>query len=170
MVDRYTYLVTWLEDEEEYVGRCKEFPLMTAFGETQEEAISEIKELIATTLEILEEDGDEIPKPISEKNYSGKILLRLPRSLHKKVFEQAENDGVSVNTFLNIIIAENVYQSRINSTLNSLDVTVNSLKDLGDQARMLIPDITNSGGLWTLDNQNGNQNCDIPHYELASTY
>lgn len=41
-----------------------------------------------------------------DKKYSGKILLRLPASLHKKCVEVAEEEGVSLNQLLLYAIAQ----------------------------------------------------------------
>lgn len=36
----------------------------------------------------------------SMKGYSGKLVLRIPRSLHKKLKEAAEAEGVSLNQYM----------------------------------------------------------------------
>ena len=35
-----------------------------------------------------------------KKEYSGKLLLRLPKSLHKALAEEAEKEGVSLNQLI----------------------------------------------------------------------
>ena len=42
------------------------------------------------------EDKEKIPEPV-DKTYSGKFNLRLPKSLHKKLAEEAEEEGISLN-------------------------------------------------------------------------
>jgi antitoxin HicB len=51
------------------------------------------------------EDGNEIPEPVT-KAYSGKFLVRLPKSLHRDLAEQAEREGVSLNAYVNYLLAE----------------------------------------------------------------
>ncbi|MGE5591773.1 MAG: toxin-antitoxin system HicB family antitoxin [Bacillota bacterium] len=43
--------------------------------------------------------GETIPEPVDEA-YSGRILLRTPRSLHKELVERARREGVSLNQFM----------------------------------------------------------------------
>jgi predicted RNase H-like HicB family nuclease len=38
--DRYTYRVTWSEEDEEYVGLCAEFPGLSWLASTPEEALA----------------------------------------------------------------------------------------------------------------------------------
>jgi len=45
--DRYTYRVTWSEEDKEYVGLCAEFPSLSWLADTQEEALRGIKNVVA---------------------------------------------------------------------------------------------------------------------------
>ncbi len=47
-----------------------------------------------------------------DKKYSGKVLLRLPSSLHKKCVHVAKMEGVSLNQFLLYAVAEKVGEQR----------------------------------------------------------
>ena len=48
---RYSYRVFWSPEYEEFVGVCSEFPGLTHFADTFEEALSGIRELVAFVLE-----------------------------------------------------------------------------------------------------------------------
>jgi predicted RNase H-like HicB family nuclease len=60
----YSYLVKYSQEDESYVAQCVELGIM-AHGDTPEEAITEIKEATRVHLLMLEEDGDQIPEPLS---------------------------------------------------------------------------------------------------------
>ena len=45
--DRYTYRVIWSEEDEEYVGLCAEFGLLSHLDDTPEKALEGIRELVA---------------------------------------------------------------------------------------------------------------------------
>ena len=45
------------------------------------------------------ENGFSIPEPIDDEKYSGKFVLRLPKSLHKNLAIEAEKEGVSLNQY-----------------------------------------------------------------------
>jgi hypothetical protein len=44
--DRYTYRVTWSEDDKEYVGLCAEFPSLSWLATKPEVALKEIRKLV----------------------------------------------------------------------------------------------------------------------------
>lgn len=79
-----------------------------ADGETIDEAIEELKEIAETFIELAKKDGKAIPIPEKYKediNYSGKLTLRIPKSLHRMVTEQAEKEGCSINQLLTTYIS-----------------------------------------------------------------
>jgi len=61
--DRYTYRVTWSEDDKEYVGVCVEFPSLSWLASTHEAALKGIRKVVADTVADLERNGERIPKP-----------------------------------------------------------------------------------------------------------
>ncbi len=73
-------------------------------GDTPEEAIQEARENLSVFLEYLSEEGVESPEGYRQPSYSGKIALRVPKSVHRKLVEMAEEEGVSLNSCLNAAI------------------------------------------------------------------
>ncbi len=63
-IKHYSYSVSYSLEDEAYVAECIELGIM-ADGQTQEEAIAQIKEATRVHLLMLEEDGDEIPQPLT---------------------------------------------------------------------------------------------------------
>jgi antitoxin HicB len=85
-----------------YVVEINDLPGCISQGETVEEALEMIEEARLLWLESMYEDGNEIPLPSteSEKHYSGKFNVRIPKSLHRKLDEMAEKEGVSLNHYI----------------------------------------------------------------------
>jgi antitoxin HicB len=67
-----------------------------------------IEDAMRGWLEVELEDGELIPEPRLEEEYSGKFNTRVPRSLHRKLVEAAESDGVSLNQWISTALAEAV--------------------------------------------------------------
>ena len=44
--DRYTYRVTWSEDDTEYVGLCAEFPSLSWLASTPEAALKGVRRVV----------------------------------------------------------------------------------------------------------------------------
>ena len=98
--DRYAYRVIWSNSDQSYVGLCTEFPTLSWLAGTPEAALKGIRRVVAEGIKIMEADGDEIPSPFSEKNYSGKFSVRIPPQIHRDLSIQAAEEGVSLNRLI----------------------------------------------------------------------
>ena len=95
--DRYTYRLTWSEDDGEHVGLCVEFPSLSWLDTTPEKALVGIRKLVESTLVDMAKDNEEPPEPIALKNYSGKFMVRVPPETHRMLAIRAAESGVSLN-------------------------------------------------------------------------
>ncbi len=95
--DRYSYRVTWSEEDNEYIGLCAEFPSLSWLAQTPEESLSGIREVVAEVVSDLEINGESVPEPIAVKRYSGKFLVRIPPKLHRRLSLEAAESGISLN-------------------------------------------------------------------------
>jgi len=95
--DRYTYRVTWSEDDNEYVGLCAEFPSLSWLALTPETALKGIRNLVAEIVADMKATGEGVPNPIACRSYSGKFMVRVPPDVHRKLAVQAAESGVSLN-------------------------------------------------------------------------
>jgi predicted RNase H-like HicB family nuclease len=77
-----------------------EFPGCFAQGETLEEAYSNLEKAAESWIEVCLSQGHKVPEPSSSLTFSGRIVLRLPRSIHQKAAQLAERDQISLNTYL----------------------------------------------------------------------
>lgn len=96
------------EPEGGWFVRVKELPGCMSQGDTPEEAMAMIADAMALWLETALDHGMAIPEPRTDEDYSGKFVVRLPKSLHRKLVEQAEEDGVSLNQWIVAALAEMV--------------------------------------------------------------
>ncbi|MDU0893687.1 MAG: toxin-antitoxin system HicB family antitoxin [Anaerococcus sp.] len=97
----YTIVTKEMNDEtgHYYAGRVEELYDVKTVGDTIEELYENIYEALEMAIEDRIEDGEEVPEPIDEE-YSGRILARIPKSLHKHLAEQAEAENTSLNQFI----------------------------------------------------------------------
>lgn len=99
--ERYSYNVAWSETDGLFIGRVTEFPSLAAHGSSQEKALREIRTLVAFVLEDLATDGEPIPAPRGKHNFSGRLNLRMPKDLHRRLALESELQGVSLNALIN---------------------------------------------------------------------
>lgn len=95
--DRYTYRVTWSEEDEEYVGLCVEFPSLSWLAESPEEALHGIRQVVADVVADMTASDEQIPEPIAVRKYSGKFMVRVPPELHRRLALEAAESGISLN-------------------------------------------------------------------------
>ena len=101
----YAYRVTWSAEDEEYVGLCAEFPFLSWLEPTPEEAFSGIRSLVADVVEDMLGNDEQPPKPIADRSYSGKFIVRVPPEMHRDLVMRAAEEGVSLNRLVNARLA-----------------------------------------------------------------
>ena len=97
MNDKYTYRVTWSEEDGEYIGLCVEFPSLSWLAGTQEAALAGIRDTVRQAIQDMQSTGEEIPQPLATRHYSGKFTVRVPPEVHRKLQIQAAEANISVN-------------------------------------------------------------------------
>jgi predicted HicB family RNase H-like nuclease len=95
--DRYTYRVTWSEEDEEYVGLCIEYPSLSWLAPTPQEALEGIRQVVAEVVADMEANEERVPEPIALRYYSGKFTVRIPPDLHRRLALEAAEAGISLN-------------------------------------------------------------------------
>jgi predicted HicB family RNase H-like nuclease len=96
-VDRYTYRVTWSEEDNEYVGLCAELPSLSWLEKSPEKALSGVRKLVREIVADLKKSKEPVPDPISTRSYSGKFMVRVPPDVHRMLAIKAAESGVSIN-------------------------------------------------------------------------
>ncbi len=95
--DRYTYRVTWSEEDQEYVGLCAEFPSLSWLEKSPEKSLQGIRRLVNESVTDLKRNKEPVPEPISTRPYSGKFVVRVPPEVHRMLVIQAAESGISIN-------------------------------------------------------------------------
>ena len=96
-------------DDGAWAIEVPELPGCVAGGPNLDDALAQIQDSIEAWIEAAEAQGRPVPAPRAlEPEFSGRLLLRLPKSLHRRAAEAAEWDGVSLNTYCVSAIASSV--------------------------------------------------------------
>ena len=97
----YNYIIQPITDESGsyYYARVLEFDGCQSTGDTFEEAYENLREAMEGWIEAKLEGGFEVPMPKANDNYSGKFVVRIPKTLHYKLTLEAEKEGVSLNQY-----------------------------------------------------------------------
>jgi predicted HicB family RNase H-like nuclease len=99
--DRYTYRISWSEDDQEYVGLCLEFPSLSWLAKTPEAALRGIRRVVSEVMIDMEKNGDTPPSPLSRRSFSGKFVVRVPPQIHRELAMRAAEEKISLNRLIN---------------------------------------------------------------------
>jgi predicted RNase H-like HicB family nuclease len=89
-----------------FFAEMLEFPGCVSQGATVEEAFKNLEEVAKSWIDAALDQGQEIPSASLSQKFSGKLVIRLPRGLHRRAAQMAERDRTSLNQFLATAIAE----------------------------------------------------------------
>lgn len=98
--DKFTYRVTWSEEDQEYIGLCAEFPGLSWLDASQEKALAGIRKLVRRCVADMKKNKEPVPEPFSTRQFSGKFMVRVPPEMHRELAIQAAESGVSLNRLI----------------------------------------------------------------------
>jgi antitoxin HicB len=112
MVDRYLdlpYHVTLVRDPDGngagWTAGVEELPGCSSQGGTPDEAVNGIRQAMAAWITGALDEGREVPEPKTADEHSGRLLLRMPKTLHADLTRLAEREGVSLNQLITDALA-----------------------------------------------------------------
>ena len=83
-----------------YFAEVKELPGCMTEVDSKVEVLAMIEDAMKGWIELALSEGSFVPEPDTRENFSGKILIRAPKSLHRELMEKAKSEGVSLNQYL----------------------------------------------------------------------
>lgn len=121
-----------IENGVEWGAECVEVPNIVGGGESPNEAVEEAKENLEVYFDFLRSQNKPIPSPSKseEDNYSGKLLLRMAKTLHYKLDQLSSKEGVSLNSLITGILhsyvgaqdMKVVYTKEVKEAVDSIDI------------------------------------------------
>lgn len=111
-----------------YTAEIAEFPGCVAEGKTPAEALKRLEAAAESWIDAVLDARQAVPEPMEEQQYSGKLVLRLSRSLHRQAAERAQAEGISLNQFIATTLAERigaVAAKAVTTPAVSIPVTLN---------------------------------------------
>ena len=97
---RYRIEIHWSAEDRCYVVKVPELEGCMTHGKTAREALARAQEAIAGYLESLRARGLPTPPPLSQRQFSAKIPLRINPKLRRDLAVRARIRGVSLNRYI----------------------------------------------------------------------
>lgn len=114
-VERYTglpYRLSVVRDGEDkgtpWTASVEELPGCASRGKTPDEALNGVQQAMAEWIAVALKEGRDIPEPRSTSSHSGRLLLRMPKTLHGELTRAAERESISLNQFITDTLASAV--------------------------------------------------------------
>ncbi len=110
-MNRYPINIFWSAEDTGFIAEVPGLPGCSAWGATESDAAREAQDAIAAWVVAAQAAGKTVPAPQVVQPieaYSGKFLVRVPRSLHARLARRAAQEGVSLNQFLTGVLASEV--------------------------------------------------------------
>ncbi len=101
LTKKYTYRVSWSEEDAEFVGLCTEFPSLSWLAASEGAALKGIMKVVSEVVADMKASGESLPTPLSLRKYSGEFKLRVPPLLHRALVIEAAENNVSLNRLVN---------------------------------------------------------------------
>ena len=97
----YSFVVQHVKDKDGdyYWARVTELDGCHSHGETRAIAMDNLMDAFEGYLEVKLEYGDPIPEPVTDDSYSGRFMVRIPKSLHRKLAFESQKEGISLNQY-----------------------------------------------------------------------
>lgn len=142
---RYAYRVEWSPEDGEYVGLAAEFPSLSWLEESPVDAMAGIVNLVADVVAEMRASGEQIPEPVAERRFSGKIALRTSPDQHRRLAIEAAEQGVSLNQWITQKLAGGA-PAVAATTQPTFDIGVGSGPRIVDPPMGVLPTAENASG------------------------
>lgn len=120
--DRYPAEIFWSDEDEGFIATAPDLPGCSAFGDTEAGALAELRHAIAAWKAAAVAAGNPVPEPSqpAAHEYSGKFVVRMPKSMHRQLAVAARREEVSLNQYVVNLLTTYGTVRDIHFAINSL--------------------------------------------------
>ena len=113
----YKMIFHYEPEDKIYIVQFPELPGCVSHGKTDKEALKNANRVKDEWLESAFEDNCNIPEPSLPLETNGRITLRIPKSIHQKIIDRAEEEDISQNQLIVAYIAEGLERANMKSSI-----------------------------------------------------
>ncbi len=103
------------DDDGTYYAEHPDLKGCMTVGESIEDVTYSITDAKQAWIETALENDIDVPLPKSENDYSGSFRIRMPKSLHKTLAEDAKREGISMNQYCLYLLSKENQKEHCNS-------------------------------------------------------
>ena len=120
-MNKHAVSIKWSDEDNAFIASIPGVQGLSAFGNTNEKALSELKIAAEAYFESLKKAGKTIPLANEVISFSGQIRLRMSKSLHAALSNEAEEEGVSLNTYMVTLLSERHMEQKLLKKFSDLE-------------------------------------------------
>ena len=98
--DGFSLNLIYDDNDKDWIVHFAELPNVSAFGNTPEQAIEELKIAWEGIKKSYIQKGEPVPIAPSKKSYSGQFNVRIDKRIHKALAIEACQTGISLNALV----------------------------------------------------------------------
>lgn len=117
---QYPVKIEYDDEDALFVAEFPDLPGCSAHGSTVSEAYEGAQKAKGEWLRVTLEQRLPVPKPSKARDYSGRILVRLPASLHATLADRARINGASLNQYIVHLLSASALGEQVNSKLDAV--------------------------------------------------
>ena len=126
-MNKHAVSIKWSDEDNGFIASIPGVQALSAFGNTNEKALSELKIAAEAYFESLKKAGKTIPLENKVISFSGQIRLRMSKSLHAALSSEAEEEGVSLNTYMVTLLSERHMEQKLLKKFSDLEKIFESI-------------------------------------------
>ncbi|HEY1792228.1 MAG TPA: toxin-antitoxin system HicB family antitoxin [Opitutaceae bacterium] len=100
----YLKIVEWSEDDKCFIGSAPPLIGHSCHGSSEASVLAQLRTIVEEWVESLLADGRPLPKSATDREFSGKFVVRLTPETHRKVALKALARGDSLNQFITEVL------------------------------------------------------------------
>jgi len=110
--DRYLKIVEWSDEDNCYIGSIPVFLGPCCHGNNEQEVYKQLCKILDEWIEIHESDQIPLPEETTNKNFSGKFVLRVNKELHKLLSIKALQSNLSLNQLCENLLKNSILDKK----------------------------------------------------------
>jgi predicted RNase H-like HicB family nuclease len=121
------YPYTVVPDEGSFFVRFPDLPNCMTQVDTPGDIAAMAEEIRTLWIETEYERGAMIPEPTTQSGFSGKFVVRVPKSLHKELAEAAKQEGASLNAYVTQLLSGRNISAQMEFRFRELEAQIAEL-------------------------------------------
>jgi predicted HicB family RNase H-like nuclease len=126
-MNKHAVSIKWSDEDSGFIASISGVHALSAFGYTREKALLELNIAAGAYFDSLRKAGKTIPPEDKLIPFSGQIRLRMSKSLHAALSKEAEEQGVSLNTYMVTLLSERHIEQKLLKKFSNLERMLESI-------------------------------------------